>query len=449
MSHTVPGVSSELHLAHLSDTHVGYEAYRVLSARGNNQRGEDVVRAMIACVDEIISADPPLVIHSGDVADRPGIPVRLILLLRQQFTRLAGLRPDGTRRQVVVISGNHDQPANRKEACYLELLRGIPGVHVVTNHYETVTFDGTGTSLGCDPDLGDVAVHALPHDVLKTVDFAAVAPLEGHRNILTVHGVAGGSELYVRSLGREFAVPTDVLARDWSYVALGHWHLQGPVPLVATGGSRTNGEIGRVWYAGSTENMGFGDMLDNGERRGWLQVRLRSGELPDVTRRNVPIRTMFRLPHLDANGMSPEQIAAALSSNLKQATVTGAVVGQVVTGVTRELWSLVDLVSVRAHANGALHYEISVRYARPESRVGSAAESLGGLGAVLEARAKELFIPELAEPALRMARTLLGSALTAPVSDDAPTEASQPVDPSSGNEPNTVENTTAAGEAQS
>jgi hypothetical protein len=370
--------SMTISLAHLSDTHIGYEAYKTLSVNGENQRSVDFAKAFITVCDEIIAADPMVVVHSGDVADRTVIPIRLMLLIRRQVERLASIRPDGTRRQVIVIAGNHELPRNRREACFLELLRGLPGVHLATTKYERITFDGTGVSQGCDPALADVVVHALPHDVLKTVDFDEVRPIPRKVNVISSHGVAGGSELYVRSLGREFAIPTDVLARDWEYGALGHWHKQGPVPLVSTGGAGrkraeqlTNedgvvepdesGEKGRIWYAGSTENCGFGDLKDNGQRRGWLQVTINAGQEPVVRRRNLPIRSMFRLATLDAAGMTPEQIAEALIAPLRNAPISGAVVGQIVEGVGRDIWSLVDLRRVRDAASSALHYDVTLK----------------------------------------------------------------------------------------
>ena len=61
-----------------------------------------------------------------------------------------------------------------------------------------------------------------------------------------------------------------MLSRDWDYVALGHWHKQGPVPLVAAGAVSGESEVGRVWYAGSPENMGFGDLTSDRIGRGYL-----------------------------------------------------------------------------------------------------------------------------------------------------------------------------------
>lgn len=423
----------QITLGHLSDTHIGYEAYKTLSVGGENQRSVDFAKAFIAVCDEIIASDPMIVIHSGDVADRTVIPIRLMILIRRQMERLASIRPDGTRRQVIIVAGNHELPRNRREACFLELLRGLPGVHLATTGYEKITFEGIGTSLGCDPLLADTVVHALPHDALKTVDFDIVRPVPGKINIISSHGVAGGSELYVRSLGREFAIPTDVLARDWEYGALGHWHKQGPVPIAATGAA-TRAELrkklsgpdraeygalepdedsdrGRIWYAGSTENCGFGDLKDNGQRRGWLHVTVNQGDEPSVRRRNLPIRAMFRLPQLDATGMTPEQITDALVDRARKAPISGAVVGQIVEGIGRDVWSLVDLKRVRDAASTALHYDVTLKPLIRDTENESGHVEHRGLAdaaEVIAERSLELIKePEQRERAVKLANDLL------------------------------------------
>lgn len=398
-------------LAHFSDTHIGYEAYKAMSASGENQRAVDVARAFVNTVTDICESDPPLVVHSGDLADRTVIPIRLILLIRQQLQRLASIRPDGSRRQVVLIAGNHEIPRSRKEACFLHLFEGIPGVQVVTRDYETVTFPGSGPSENRPECLADVVIHALPHDALKTVDFDVVQPTPGQVNVLVAHGVAGGSELYLRSLGREFTIPTEVLARSWEYVALGHWHKQGPVPLVSLGANATGeGDRGRVWYAGSTENMGFGDLRENGTRRGWLRVTVNPAADPTVERRNLSIRSMLRLPVLDAANLTPEEIAAALIERLRATETAGVVLGQVVEGVPRDVWSLVDLPAVRAAASDALHYEVTVRprKARSEDNVQAAeTRGLGDAEMVLEERAAVVLADHERDSGLQLARELL------------------------------------------
>jgi DNA repair exonuclease SbcCD nuclease subunit len=344
-------------LAHLSDTHLGYEAYRSVSASGENQRGVDIARAFVRCVDDIIEWDPPLVIHSGDLAEKPQVSIRLMLLARNMLTKLASIRPDGTRRQVVIIAGNHDLSSNRKEACFLELYRGIPGVHVVCDDYKVVKFDNIEN---CPEELLSTHAHCLPHDTLKDMAiesrFGEVVPTPGFTNILVAHGVAGGSGLYKRVLGREYPIPTDVVMRDWEYGALGHWHKQGPI---------SGGGGARCYYAGSSENMGFGDLRDNGEERGYLRVEVKRGNAPVVTPRNLPIRTMFRLPAIDASDKTPEEITTALVSNLDAARaekkLAGSIVGQNIVGCQREKWALVTTHTVRQSAlESAMHYEITV-----------------------------------------------------------------------------------------
>jgi len=346
-------------IAHISDSHIGYEAYKKLSTKGTNQREEDVARAFARCVDQILDEDPPLVVHSGDIADRPGVQIRQILFIKQQLTKLCSLRKDGSRRQVVVISGNHDQPSNRKEACFLELFREIPGLHIVTNKYEVIEFNDIYHN--ASEELRDVVVHALPHDILKSVDFAEVNPLLNKINILTSHGVAGGSELYVKSLGREFAVPTEVLAKDWEYVALGHWHKQGPVSIM---GSNVVGNTrkSKVWYAGSTENMGFGDLLDGGENRGWLSVKVALGDFPKIEKKNIEIRKIIRLQEVNADGCSVNDIFEKIKSNLNSVELNGAVVGQVIREISRENWALLGISLLKEIGKDALYFEITPKF---------------------------------------------------------------------------------------
>ena len=407
-------------LAHLSDTHLAIEAYRALTPSGENLRALDVVRAFANAVDDICAWDPPLVIHSGDAFDRPSIPNRFILFFRQQLEKLAAIRPDGTRRQVVIIAGNHDQPNSRKEVCALEIFASMPGVSVVTSDWKKIDFPSAGQGDGHPaPELVDVCVTAIPHEMLKSLDFDDIRPRPGYRDVLTTHGVASGSELYLRSLGREYPVPPEVLVHKWSYVALGHYHKQGPVSITgafATVGSQKNAghETGRIWYAGSTENCSFRDVRDNGEERGYLRVTLppSAEELPDVVRAFLPIRAMFRLPVLEAAGLTPEEIEAELIIRIKDAHVSGAIVGQIVNGISRQTWSLVNLNSVRASAADAMHYEVIPLYDQaPISKATTSAGLLGDLPAALEAAAHSRLAKQHIKPALTLAHTLLGKAL--------------------------------------
>jgi DNA repair exonuclease SbcCD nuclease subunit len=399
----------EVAVAHVSDTHLGYEAYAARSVSGNNQRGEDVVRAFHRAVDDICAWDPPLVIHSGDVAERPQVPIRYMLAIRSELARLAGVRPDGTRRQLVVIAGNHDASRHLKEGCFLELYRGLPGVHIVTTASRDIVFDPAAD--GCDPVLASVTVTAVPHDSLRLPEVLADArPHHGRVNILTTHGVAEGSDLFVRAVGREYPIPADLLLRGWDYVALGHWHVQGPVPVSGASGAS------RAYYAGSTEHIDFSDVKGaSGTERAWLAVTVRPGQTPVAERRAIPVRPMVNLPVLDAGDASPDDIVAALIDHLTAAEIDGAVVRQKVRGVSRDIWALVDTSTVRAAAGAALHYRIDTSFAVADTGAGDDGgdprNGLGDIGRLLVERAGEM-VPEADRDAtLELARTLLGSVL--------------------------------------
>jgi DNA repair protein SbcD/Mre11 len=374
-----------LRIAHLSDTHLGFEQYAALSASGDNQRGIDVVRAMKNVVDDIVSWAPDLVIHSGDVLERPKTDLRYMVAARTLFRRLAKVCP------VVVIAGNHELPRSRREVCWLDLLEGTENLHVASTRYEVIRPRG----------LDGVAVHAVPHDVLKEIDQRVIEPVDGEVSILTAHGVASGSELFLRSLGREYAIDEDTLLRGWDYGALGHWHRQGPVSLGAAG------VVNNVWYAGSTENMGFRDLRD-GDRRGYLRVVVDDAGL-SVSPVHLPIRPMFRLPVIDGAGLNSEGLVEALVANLKAADLDGAVVGQIVTGVGREQWSLVDVGRAKDLARASLHYEITLKYPTAVASEGPRLTTVDAFDELISDLVADQVPEDLRAAVLAKARNLIGS----------------------------------------
>lgn len=399
-------------LAHLSDTHLERRQYPVNSpATGRNQREQDNLRAFVQVCEDIRAWDPPLVIHAGDVADKPVVSYRTQRQVQKMAEDLT-IRPDGSRRFLVVISGNHDMPRDPREPCYLEpALRPLDSVAVVTNAYEQIDLGVYAARNEAPAELANVVVHALPHDQLKRDDWDEITPVPGRINILTSHGVVGGSELYKQSLGREYAIPIDVLTRGWDYVALGHWHKRGPI---AVGGFSE--ETTPIWYAGSTENCGFSDLRPEDPGRGYLQVHVAKGEVPTVHEVDLEIRAMFRLPSVDAAGMTYTQLTEALKANVAANTVSGAVVDQTVLNVNKDTWSLVDVGAVKRVAGEALWFQLTPKFLKPMPVSGGPdeeGEKLGDIGHSLQVVAEEFF-PKKAERTrvVSAARDYLGTAFS-------------------------------------
>ena len=418
-----PGV---VRLAHLSDTHVAFHQYPAKSAKsGRNQREQDVARAFVACLDDINERDPELVIHSGDVADRAYISYRQQRQIQAGFSSIT-TRKDGSPRMVVVISGNHDMPSDPREPCHLDVaLRPLPSVAVVTSRYEVVDLASYVDAGQAAESLRNVVVHAVPHDQLRSMDWDLVQPLPGRINILTSHGVVEGSTLYTRCHGREYAIPGDLLARGWDYVALGHWHKPGPVAVAGFTEATTP-----IWYAGSPENCGFSDLRDGVDARGYLMVDVASGQLPAVTPVALPIRAMFRLPVIDGAGKSHAELSELLSAAVKKADMSGAVVDQKVLNVDRDVWSLVDVAGIRRAGSDALWFQVSPVFATPADAEGTSSPVGGELSVVLAATIDDLFGTDADRDAiLAMTTTLLGDALTATVLDDDDEPDARPAGP--------------------
>ena len=347
---------TQLCVAHVSDSHIGFRQYAAQSLTGRNAREQDFLAAFRNVVVDIQRWDPPLVIHSGDVFDAPVVSILSQKLFQQCLIDLTK-RPDGSRRIVVVISGNHDQPADPREPAAIELCSFIPGVHIVTSNYEQIDLSDDVANLGVDPILQNVIVHALPHDQLKVVDMENVRPVLNRVNIFNFHGTVGGTDLYKRSKGREYSLPADVLARGWHYAAAGHWHKRGPIAVSSLTESTTP-----AWYAGSSENNGFGDTLgnDGSSGKGYLQVYIEptiEPTVPKVVGVDLPIRPMYTLPSIDAKSKTMSELEKDLVTAASNPSLTSAVVRQFIDNLSRSDWALLDQDKIQKAAKHTLHYE--------------------------------------------------------------------------------------------
>lgn len=400
-------------LDHFSDTHLGFRQYAVMSGTGRNQREQDFSRAYLEVTNKIAEADHPLIVHAGDFFDNSRPTWRHVL---QGYAGLQKLTENG--RIVVIAAGNHDAPSDANEACPVEVYGHIPGVYVATNTYRVIDLSDDVAAGRARPELDKVAIHLLPHEALKSVSWDDVIPWEGYTNILVSHCVVGDTGLYRRSVGREYNLPAQIITRGWSYVALGHYHKQGPV---AVGGLTE--KTTPAWYAGSTENNGFSDVRDGkkGGQRGYLEVEVDPyGATPTVTPVDLPIRTMFRLPVIDASGMDHAQVTDAMKTNIAASDISGAVVRQVITGLHPDTWGQVDVAAARACAGAAVWYEPKPEFITLEvhGTDGQPADTLGDVATTLGEVLSDLFGNDPHKDDIGdLARTLLGSALN-PVTED-------------------------------
>lgn len=336
----------------MADTHLGIRQYNRQTPAGINQREADVAHAFRAAVDGIIAARPDAVVVAGDLFHSVRPTNAAIVFAFQQFQRLRESLPPAP---VILIAGNHDTPRSAETGSILRLFEEV-GVHVVADKPRRLEF----------PEL-DLSVFAVPHQALVAADRPALRPEGDARyRVLLLHGEVegvfpgggdrsdyGSAPVSMRELG----------ADDWSYVALGDYHVQFEVAK-------------RVWYSGALEYVSpnfWGDLRREQELRskkelkkgakGWLLADLETGQ---VERHSIPLaRQVVDLDPLEGAGMSAatldEAVAARIASLDKSGGLDGKIVRLRVWNVPRHIAREVDHAAIRFYKSAALHFNLDLR----------------------------------------------------------------------------------------
>jgi hypothetical protein len=341
-----------MRIAHLADLHLGARQYHRLTPRGRNQREVDVGVAFTRAVDGVIAERPDAVLVAGDLfhAVRPSNSA--ILLAYQQFSRLRRALPDAP---VIVIAGNHDTPRSSDTVSIFGLLHelGVSVAHEAARRFEFAALD--------------LAVLAVPHAALMEVPRPALEPTGNQRfQVLMTHGevpgLFGGLDRSMAEAGGAHLADDDLRRADWSYVALGHYHVQHEVHP-------------RVWYSGSLEYVSpnpWGELREEAKAgipgKGWLLVDLASGQ---IERRMIdPPRRILDLPAIDAGELAAPELDRLIASAVASLPggIDEAVIRLVVRDVPRAVARELDHAPIRAWKAAALHFQLDLRRPLPTTR---------------------------------------------------------------------------------
>jgi exonuclease SbcD len=282
---------------HTSDWHVG----KKLGRYDRTDEYRDVIREVVGIADDE-RAD--LVLHSGDLFDRPLPPVEA---LNVALDGLVGLSRGGER-PVVVIAGNHDSPGFFDALA--PFLRAV-NIHLVGG----IKRPDAGGVLDLDTAGGRAVVSAFPFlregksfevweppdehykkyaDRLRAISEAYSAhasALAGTDAVtfLVAHFLVGGAKVHGHGaprgerelhMGEAYTATAEAIPPGPQYVALGHIHAPQKVP-----GAKVPAE-----YAGSLLELDFGEA---GEQKRVVVVDVEPG-LP-ASLRSVPLTAGRRL----------------------------------------------------------------------------------------------------------------------------------------------------------
>ena len=334
-------------LAHIADPHLGIRQYHRQTPAGINQREADIAHAFRLAVDGVIEARPDAVVVAGDLFHSVRPTNAAIVFAFRQFQRLREGLPEAP---IVLIAGNHDTPRSTETGSILRLFEEL-SVDVATDEARRLVY----------PAL-DLSVLAVPHQALVGGVRPSLRPdgTERHR-VLVLHGEVEGVFPFDRSAaeyGGALLGLQELAPAEWSYVALGHYHVQHEVAP-------------RVWYAGSLEYVSpnvWGELIDEADHglsgKGWLLADL---ERNTVERREVPLaRAILDLEPVEAEGLPAAAISALIAERVR--AVPGGVDDRIVRlrvwNIPRHVARELDHASIRALKSAALHFQLDLR--RPE-----------------------------------------------------------------------------------
>jgi DNA repair exonuclease SbcCD nuclease subunit len=328
-----------MRLVHLSDLHLGFRQYQRLTPSGVNQREADVARTFGRVVEQVIALRPDLVLVAGDVfhAVRPSNPA--ILFAFKQFLRLRAALPDAL---VVMVAGNHDAPKTTETGCILRLFLEC-GVHVVDATADRLSFP--------ERDLSILAVPDAPTATRPAFDPDPAA----RYNVLLVHGEVEGilpKDIVPADRAAIEITRDELRAPEWSYVALGHYHVYRAVAPNA-------------YYSGSIDYTSANAWGERDEERaagiagkGFIERDLATGA--HAFHPIAPSRELVELPELSARGMSAAEVDAAIRATVESLPggVDDRIVRLVVRDIPRHIARELDHRMLRELRRRALHFHL-------------------------------------------------------------------------------------------
>ena len=333
-------------LAHIADPHLGIRQYHRQTPSGINQREADVALAFRAAVDGVVEARPDVVVVAGDLFHSVRPTNAAIVFAFRQFQRLREALPAAP---IVLVAGNHDTPRSVETGSILRLFEEL-GVDVAAEQARRLVY----------PRL-DLAVLAVPHQALVS-ERPPLRPEGGEgRQLLVLHGEIEGVFPFDRTAveyGGAVIGLSELAPAEWSYVALGHYHVRHQVAP-------------RAWYAGALEYVSpnlWGELADearHGHRsKGWLLADVDQGTVAHQP--IAPARAILDLPPVPGEGMAAAALDRLIADRL--AEVPGGIADKVlrlrVYDVPRHVGRELDHAAIRAFKAEALHFHLDVR--RPE-----------------------------------------------------------------------------------
>jgi DNA repair exonuclease SbcCD nuclease subunit len=358
-------------LVHIADLHLGYRQYQRQTPSGLNQREADIAKSFRTAIDKIIEIRPDVVLVAGDVfhSVRPTNPAIIHAWL--QFSRLREMLPDT---DIVMVSGNHDNPRTRETGSILRLFTSL-GIQVVEGESKNVRF----------PDK-NLNILAVPFGARETTRFEP--DTASKYNVLLIHDIVEGL-LHYAEPASGISMKT-VHADLFDYVAFGHYHVYRPLApnafysgAIDYTGSNIWGEIDEA----STRRVNGKKLLS----KGFIEHNLATGEHEF---HQIPGRGVVDLPEINAQGLTAQELSEKIVEVVEthEGGIDDQVVRLIVRDLPRHILRDIDHRKIREFKRRAMHFHLDARKPVPPRLVtasgapGKRASLTETVRAMLEAR---------------------------------------------------------------
>ena len=279
-----------------ADNHIGETGYaRLDPTTGLNARALDFLSSFRRIAQLTLDRKADVLLVVGDLFTRVNPHPKYI---HETMSTIKVLSDKGV--NVIILSGNHEQPRKANTLNPIKFFQFLERVHVVT-YPCTITIDGIDfVCIPAPSDFGSMG------EVFRDLVSEALQTSDNNRKIMLAHtevaGAKFGSERYMGTFSGDSVDLRDI-PKTFEYVGLGHVHKC----------QKINHSKIPIYYSGSSERYNFGE---EGETKYVLEINL--DENLEITKIPLQTRNMVTLLEMDCSKLSASKISYEIESTIKE-----------------------------------------------------------------------------------------------------------------------------------